>query len=311
MPNSARSRASGTSSRSGWALRHLAARRPRRAPPRHSRRCAARNGSIAPGTSARGPAAPGTRLHCASGRRMRTGVNSQPALTPKPGHCRQPRLQLSGASRRPASGIRKTARAQERGHLMKQQVGGGVEHWSAYRGRHGRLFVGAPRTADPPRRWFERLRNRHGGAAYGPPRGTQAENYGLTHRVSTMYRVAWPIYAHSSITACADAVCGRTLARHAFFEHPSSRFRARRPGRQPAHAREDAEARSRRGAAGSGGCRRAGRQEAGARAAHRCLARAGLVGLLGSRRINGLVRQWCHRAIVEVIESAGAAVGTR
>jgi hypothetical protein len=183
-------------------------------------------------------------------------------------------LQLSGASRRSASGICQAARAQERGHLMKQQIGRGVEHWSAYRGRHGRRFVGARRTADPPRRWFERLRNRHGGAAYGPPRGTQAENYGLTDRVSTMYRVGRRNYAHSSITACAGAVCGRTLPRHAFLEHPTSPLRARRPAQQPAHAREGAEA-------------------------------------LGSPRINGLVRHWCHRVIVELIESAGAGVGTR
>jgi hypothetical protein len=92
-----------------------------------------------------------------------------------------------------------------------------------------------------------------------------------------MYRVGRPIYAHSSITACAGAVCGRTLPRHAFFEPPTSPLRARRPGQQPAHAREG----------------------------------AGLVGLLGSPRINGLVRHWCHRVIVEVIESAGAGVGTR
>jgi hypothetical protein len=194
---------------------------------------------------------------------------------------------------------------------MKQQVRGRVEHWSAYRGRHGGLFVGAPRTADRPRRWFQRLRNRHGGAAYGPPRGTQAENNGLIHRVPPMYRVGGPIYAHSSITGCADAVCDRTLPRHAFLEHPTSPFRDRRRGQQPTHAREGAEARSRPGVAGSGGCRRAGRQEAGARANHRCLAQAGLVGLLGSPRINGLVRQWCHRILVEVIDSARAAVGTR
>jgi hypothetical protein len=194
---------------------------------------------------------------------------------------------------------------------MKQQVPGRVEHRSAYKGRHGGLFVGAPRTADRPRRWFQRLRSRHGGAAYGPPRGTQAENYGLVHRVSTMYRVGGPIYAHSSITACADAVCGRTLRRHAFLEPPTSPLRARRPGQQRAHARAGAEARSRRGAAGTGGCRGAGRQEAGARADHRCHARVGLVGLLGSPRINGLVRHRCHRVIVEVIESAGVGVGTR
>jgi hypothetical protein len=75
-----------------------------------------------------------------------------------------------------------------------------------------------------------------------------------------MYRVGRPIHAHSSITACADTVCGRTLPRHAFFERPTSPLRARRSG-QP--------------------------------------------------RINGLVRQWCHRVIVEVMQSAGAGVGTR
>jgi hypothetical protein len=238
------------------------------------------------------------------------GVNSQPGADTEAGRLSAAVMTTQRLEKtcvgRPPDGERA-----ERGHLMKQQVRGRVEHWSAYKGRHGGLFVGAPRTADRPRRWFQRLRSRHGGAAYGPPRGTQAENHGLTHRVSTMYRVGRPIYAHSSITACADAVCGRTLPRHAFFEHPSSRIPARGPGQQPAHAREDADARSRRGAAGSGGCRRAGRQEAGARAAHRCLARAGLVGLLGSPRINGLVRQWRHCVIVEVIESAGAAVGTR
>lgn len=159
---------------------------------------------------------------------------------------------------------------------MKQQVGSRVEHWSAYRARHGRLFVGAPRTVDPLRRWFERLRNRHGGAAYGPPRGTQAENYGLIHRAQTMYRVRWPTYVHSSITACADAICGRTLPRHAFLEHPAPPFRARPPGQQPAHARAGAEARRRRGAAESGACRLS-RTRSG-RASRSSLPRASLAG---------------------------------
>jgi hypothetical protein len=109
---------------------------------------------------------------------------------------------------------------------VKQQVRSRVEHWSAYRSRHEGLLVGAPRTADRPRRWFQRLRNRHGGAAYGPPRGTQAENNGLIHRVPAMYRVGGPIYAHSSITACADAVCDRTLPRHWIWRMPSSRTTA-------------------------------------------------------------------------------------
>jgi hypothetical protein len=59
-----------------------------------------------------------------------------------------------------------------------------------------------------------------------------------------MYRVGWPIYAHSSITACADAVCGRTLPRHAVLGHPISPFRARRQRQQYAHAPEGAEARA-------------------------------------------------------------------
>jgi hypothetical protein len=81
-----------------------------------------------------------------------------------------------------------------------------------------------------------------------------------------MYRVAWSIYAHSSITACADAVCGRTLPRHSFLGHPTSPFRTRRQ-------------RQRR--------------------------------LLRSSRIDGFVRHWCCRVIVEVIESAGAVVAAR
>jgi hypothetical protein len=57
-----------------------------------------------------------------------------------------------------------------------------------------------------------------------------------------MYRVAWPTYAHSSISACADAVRRRTLPRHAFLEQPASPWRARCPWQQPADAREGAEA---------------------------------------------------------------------
>jgi hypothetical protein len=52
--------------------------------------------------------------------------------------------------------------------LVEDGVEGGIEtaeHRAAHGGEGGRLDVGRPGVAEQPRRWVQRLRNRHGGGS--------------------------------------------------------------------------------------------------------------------------------------------------